>query len=398
MRTHIPDFLICSFLALILSGCVGHNPESDATATQTFATLVPTSVDDTSNFAAFLSERAAHFDVSRVSVTLSTDLTGPLTLSNSSNSQNGVFQAASLSKAVAAAGILIIMEGEGIALDSDIRDHFVRLDIREIEGGDQPLTIRELLSHTAGANQSGYPGYRRDTALPTSLEVVTNPPHPFVSPVHLKGEKGRFSYSGGGYMIAQILVEDITGEPFTDLMQSVLLDPLGMTRSRFDQPIDPAGPIGRHIVPAHSERRFNEGLFRPLKEDWLIYPEQAAAGLWTTSPDYARFIDAILKAYSGKHSPIPATVAKAMLTSVDADYGLGVMIDYSDGQPRRFWHSGLNAGYRALFSASLENGHYAVSLTNGSGGAALNEEIIHGVMSAALSSSPADAPNAPSGP
>lgn len=172
-------------------------------------------------------------------------------------------------------------------------------------------------------------------------------------------------------------------------MRTMILDPLGMTASTFMQPIDPDAVAPLTIIPADSPRRIREGLFRPLENDWFDYPEQAAAGLWTTSTDYARFVDALLDAASGRPSPLSPRIAKAMLTPVaatnfgDADlmYGLGVALRV-DAQDHVVLvrHSGLNAGYRALFSAEPIGERIVISLTNAPGGAAFNEEVVQGLL------------------
>jgi CubicO group peptidase (beta-lactamase class C family) len=123
--------------------------------------------------------------------------------------ENALFQAASLSKAVSAAAILILAQREGIDIDGDIRKHVTRLDWNSIHGGDLPLTLRELLSHTAGATVYGFDGYRRGIKnLPNSVGVVQGKGN---SPaVQLSGKKGTYSYSGGGCMITQVFAEDVS--------------------------------------------------------------------------------------------------------------------------------------------------------------------------------------------
>lgn len=371
---------VLSGLACILAAC--GDPAPDDAIPQSFAAL------SYADSITLIDERADVHNVRAASVTVIDGATMVTHFIGEANEQ-ALFQAASMSKAVAAAGILTLMEREDIDIDADIRDRFTSIDIRSIPGGDQPLTVRELLSHTAGATQGGFPGYRRGRARPTSAEIILDPPSRFVSPVTLSLPKGAFSYSGGGYQIAQLLAEDISGQPFTTLMHELLLGPLDMNASTFSQPINPDTITPLRIIGADSGRRIREGLFNPLKDSWHDYPEQAAAGLWTTSADYAHFIDALLDAAAGRPSPISPSIATAMLTPVAEigfgapgdQYGLGLMLRLdSEGDLDRLSHSGLNAGYRSLFTARPGQDRIVVSLTNTPGGAAFNTEIVEGLL------------------
>lgn len=308
--------------------------------------------------------------------------------------ENSLFQAASLSKAVAAYGILALAEEKNIGLEQDIRPLITSLDFSAIPGGDKPLTLKALLSHTAGASQSGFPGYpkkwRETGTLPNSVEVVTNPPHRFLKPIRLDGDRGVFHYSGGGYQMAQIFAEDVSGEPFSDLMKTYVFTPLNMTRSTFSQPIDPTAIAPLKIATARSDLRIKEGVFKGFETGWYDYPEQAAAGLWTTSADYMRFASTLLEAAENQDSPMSASIAKTMLTAVDEGYGLGVMLESQDTTSASFWHSGANTGYRTLFHAQANPHLTVVSFSNAPLGHALNEEIVSGVRAHASSAAKSD--------
>lgn len=369
-----------SVLCGLIAAC--SDAPADTDVIQSFAALTaPEAIT-------LMDKRADAHDVRAAAVTI---LDGGVPFSHfiGGADERSPFQAASLSKAVAAAGILSLMAREGIDIDEDIRGRFVALDVRAIPGGDQPLTVRELLSHTAGATQGGYPGYRRGSALPTSAQVVTDPPSRLVSAVTLNGVKGVFDYSGGGYQIAQVLAEDISGQSFADLMAELIFVPLGMEHSTFAQPIDPNAIAPLRIIGADSGIRPSEGVFRSLKDDWHDYPEQAAAGLWTTSGDYARFVKAVIDAAQGEPSALSSSIGQAMLTPVaypgwakDGEaYGLGVLLrPDADGTIIGMSHSGLNAGYRSLFDAAIDRDMIVVSLTNAPGGAAFNAEVVEGLM------------------
>lgn len=299
----------------------------------------------------------------------------------------GLMQAASLSKAVAAAVILIIADKEGVGIDDDIRPQVTSLDFASLEGGDRPITLRQLLSHTTGASQSGYPGYPRGDELPSTAEVIGAPPRFFESRLTFDGTPGEFRYSGGGYTIAQLWAEDMTGEDFAALAERHLLEPLGMEQSTFAQPIDPSAIAPLKIVGADSEFDPMSGVFSSLDDSWHNYPEQAAAGLWTTSHDYARFAAALVDAASGVENAISQKIAHEMISpqvetgwETGSHYGLGIMVKLDeDGAVTDVSHTGANAGYRALFiakPASAETQRRVVAImANTASSPQLNREI-----------------------
>ncbi|MGB6231642.1 MAG: serine hydrolase domain-containing protein [Litorimonas sp.] len=283
---------------------------------------------------------------------------------------NTLFQAASMSKAVGALGIILAAAEQGVSLDDDIRPHLTSIDMSDVEGGDRPLTLRALLSHTAGANVHGFPGYRDGTPLPSTAEVVLGEGN--TDSVIFAETSGEFDYSGGGYTVAQLFAEDITGEPFPALMQRLVLQPLGLSDSTFEFPLRPE-TVSNPVAPAFNDDGPVEGL-------WHHYPESAAAGLWTTASDYARFANAILRALEPElDSPIPESVARDMITPVGQDYGLGLGLAHHDGVLESFGHSGANNGYRSLFSAFPEKRAVVVILTNHDRGSWINSDYVRGV-------------------
>jgi len=389
--------IIIPALALGLSACSPQKPEqTKITAFEHTIAELP----QTTELTKVLQKRASALNVTASTVTIQLNQTAPITIHHGEDTgQNSLFQAASLSKAVSALGILTLAKHKNIGLDDDIRGLTPSLDFKTIPGGEQPLTLRALLSHTAGASQMGFPGYppkwRDAGALPTSIDVVTDPPHRFVNSVKLNGKRGQYKYSGGGYQIAQVFAEDVSGQTFATLMKDLIFEPLNMHHSTFAQPIDPEAIFPLKIAPARSKSRPLEGVFKGFESDWYDYPEQAAAGLWTTSEDYARFADAILRAWEGQDSPVSREIARTMLTPIDADYGIGLMLVRSEDQTTGFWHSGVNTGYRALFRVHMEPRFIVVSLANAPGGSVLNEELVTAVSrSHRLASSPTS-PDAP---
>ncbi len=335
---------------------------------------------------------AEHLGVSALSVTVVQGTSEPQSQYFGRARDGGLMQMASLSKAVAAATILILAEQQGVGLDADIRGQITSLDVADLQGGDRPVTLRQLLSHTTGSSQSGYPGYPRDGAIPTTAEVISAPPRFIDSPLAFDGEPGAFRYSGGGYTIAQLWAEDVAGKAFEDVAQELLLTPLAMTESTFAQHLDETSVASVTIVGADSGLAVTQGVFAPLNDSWHVYPEKAAAGLWSTTEDYSRFVVALLDAAAGEPSPIPAEIAMAMITpeaetdfSPGTSYGLGVMIEpSSDGASLEVWHTGANAGYRAIFVARPAAGNTArkvvVVAGNTASAAQLNQAVAQGLL------------------
>jgi len=349
----------------------------------------------TANISPLIAAEAESLQVTALGVFASSD-GGPATEHYFGRARKGsLMQAASLSKAVAAAVILKLAGRENVALDDDIRTQITALDIASLEGGDRPVTLRQLLSHTAGASQSGYPGYPRGAPIPTTAQVLAAPPRFFESALAFDGENGAFRYSGGGYTIAQLWAEDVSGKGFAELAEEILLAPLGMTNSTFAQPIDDHKGDLPAIVGADAGFSPTQALFTPLDNSWHNYPEQAAAGLWTTPSDYARFAAALLEAAVGEESAIPSRVATAMLTPQAATgwgtetgpnhYGFGVMLELDEkGEVIRVSHTGANAGYRAHFIARPATNNapakMAVSMANTGNSASLNRAIVEALI------------------
>ncbi len=312
-----------------------------------------------SNVQNLIAEEADKLGVTAMAVTVINGDAAPQTHYIGRAHENGLMQLASLSKAVSATVILIVAEQNGVGIDDDIRAQIVSIDIAALDGGDRPVTLRQLLSHTTGASQSGYPGYPRDGDIPTTAQVIGSPPRFFEFPLEFDGTPGKFRYSGGGYTIAQLWVEDVTGKSFEAVAQDMLFAPLGMQQSTFAQSSDPEDFAPYAIVGADSGFAPTQGVFSSLEDSWHIYPEKAAAGLWSTSNDYAKFVAALMDSAAGAENPIPSAIAQAMITpEAETDfapgmhYGMGVMLSLDDNEDaQEVWHTGANAGYRAIFIA-----------------------------------------------
>ncbi|WP_438730587.1 serine hydrolase domain-containing protein [Parasphingorhabdus sp. DH2-15] len=277
---------------------------------------------------------------------------------------NSVFQAASLAKAISSATVVTLAMQKGISLDEDISQYITSFDLTSLEGYQAPVTLRQLLSHTSGADVGGFQGYLRSTDLPTNLEVILGSERSNSKRVTFSRPVGKYSYSGGGYQIVQAFAEDVSGVPFGQLASELVLEPVGMTRSHMVQSFD--GVADKSITPVKGVE--TKG---PVQGGWHNYPEIATSGLWTTAADYGKFLIAIMAAADGEtEAGIHPEVAKQMLTvavKVNAarGYGLGLgILSNEDGSVRAFEHHGKNVGYTVSFSAFPKERALSIVLTN----------------------------------
>ncbi|MGZ3378185.1 MAG: serine hydrolase domain-containing protein [Phenylobacterium sp.] len=284
-----------------------------------------------------------------------------------------LFQAASMSKALAATAALRLVEQGKLGLDEDVN---TRLKAWRVPPSpytaDQKVTLRRLLSHTAGMTVSGFPGYPAGTPVPTLVQILNGTPPsntPAIQSYEAPG--GAYAYSGGGFTIAQLLIVEAGAKSYPDLLKRLVLDPAGMKQSTLAQPLPPA------LIPRAASGHNRKGEVIPGGRN--VYPEYAAAGLWTTPSDYARFMIALQNAYAGRpHAILGQASAKTMLTPVDAaaGYGLGESLGRRGGHPY-FTHSGGNEGFQCDSFAFLDGaGQGVVVMTNSDSGGLIVNEIL----------------------
>jgi CubicO group peptidase (beta-lactamase class C family) len=278
-----------------------------------------------------------------------------------------LFQAASISKPVSALGALRMVDAKQLDLDADIDTELASWKLPPGPGASH-ATLRQLLSHTAGTTVSGFPGYAAGAPLPTLVQVLDGTPPANTKPVRIDTPPGgAWRYSGGGYAVVQQAMIDRGGKPFADLMLDGVLKPLGMNDSSFAQPL-PKALVARAALP-HDE----DG--KPYKGGAYTYPELAAAGLWTTPSDLARFALGVQDLAAGRSKLLSPALARAMLQPVKNGYALGFEVE-GKGDSLSFGHGGSNAGYQNSLYAFTRHGDGAVVMTNGDGGA----ELAHAVM------------------
>ncbi|MCA0374556.1 MAG: beta-lactamase family protein [Gemmatimonadetes bacterium] len=281
------------------------------------------------------------------------------------------FQAASLSKPIAALGVLRLVQQGRLGLDDDVRTRLRTWQMPASPFLDSGrVTPRLLLTHRAGIAVSGFAGYAQTDAVPTLRQVLDGAApanHPALRVVRTPGQVN--AYSGGGYTVMEQVMEDVSGARFVDLLQREVLTPLGMLRSTYAT-LSPSerDDIARGHLASGAQ----------VPGAWRTHPEHAAASLWTTSCDYANAVLAMQRAARGATSPLPAALVREMMTLQAPTQGIGVGLKGAP-VPFRFSHTGSNVGYKAIMLGYLDQPRGAVVLTNGDGGAELMNELVRAI-------------------
>jgi len=284
--------------------------------------------------------------------------------------ENTLFQAASISKPVAALAALTLVEEGEIDLDENVNKYLKGWQVEENEFTKQEkVTLRRLLSHSAGLTVHGFGGYAYHDTIPTTIQVLNGEPPANsgrIYPYEIPGKM--YSYSGGGYTVMQKMLVDVASKSFPEIIAERVLEKAGMSNSSYIQPL----PEKRHINAAKGHRA--DGSL--VEGNWHIYPEMAAAGLWTTPSDLLKYAIEVQKSYAGKtNTIISEKTAKEMLTAQKDSHGLGPAVG-GNGKMLRFSHGGANEGYRCQLFAFAENGQGVAVMTNGDNGSDLCSEIM----------------------
>jgi len=280
-----------------------------------------------------------------------------------------LFQAASISKPVTALAVMHLAESGKLDLDADVNQYLKTWKVPPSSFTEKTkVTLRELLSHTAGMTVHGFPGYASDAALPSAVQILNGEKPANTPAIRVDTIPGtNWRYSGGGFVITQVLLEDVTGRPFPKLMNDLVLAPIGMTRSTYEQPLPP-NRMAEAAMPYHPDGQAVPG-------GPHVYPEMAPAGLWTTPSDLARYAIEVQKALAGKSNAVlSAATARKMLSPGQNRWGLGVETGGGAGHPY-FKHGGANEGFQCDLVA-YENGDGAVVMTNSDRGGQLVAEIL----------------------
>jgi CubicO group peptidase (beta-lactamase class C family) len=280
-----------------------------------------------------------------------------------------LFQAASISKTVSAVAVMTLVQAGKLELDADVNEYLKNWKLPANEfTRETKVTLRGLLSHTAGITVHGFAGYEAGAALPTLTQILDGQPPANNGAIRVDSTPGKnWRYSGGGYVIATLLLNDVTGESFDKLLHERVLKPFEMTNSTFEQPLS-TSLLARAATPY-------QGDGTAVRGGPHVYPELAAASLWTTPTDLARFAIGMQQALTGKSNAVlSAQTARAMLVPVNSQQAIGFVVGGSP-EHRFFNHGGANAGYRCLLVA-YENGDGAAIMTSSDSGDAIIRPLL----------------------
>jgi CubicO group peptidase (beta-lactamase class C family) len=291
-----------------------------------------------------------------------------------------VFQAASISKPVAAVTALAMFDEMGLDLDADVRGYLKAWRLPENAFTQRaPVTMRLLLSHSAGFNVHGFGGYGSGDRLPSLAQILDGVPPANNEPIRVTSDPGAvYRYSGGGYEVVQQVLEDLAeGPAYAALVQARVFDPAGMSRSSILDPLDPEG-----TASAHDENG------RAIPGRWHRYPELGAAAVWTTPSDLLRFATRLQLSYRGvSDALLPGTVTRAMVTRqrptdvAGQSIGLGLFLEGS-AQDAYFQHGGANAGYRCYMVGYLDRPLAIAIMTNSEVGDRIQQSVVNAVVAA----------------
>ena len=281
-----------------------------------------------------------------------------------------LFQAASISKPVAATAMLRLVERGTLNLDTNVNSYLKSWKVPDNKfTTTEKVTLRRIVSHTAGLTVHGFPGYETTKPLPTVVQVLDGAKPANTDPVRVDTTPGSIErYSGGGTTVMQQLLVDVTGKPFPALMQELVLGPAGMTSSTYEQPL----PAAR--APEAARAHTQDG--KPIPGGWHVYPEMAPAGLWTTPTDLLKWAIAITDARAGRSTALLSqSMTQQMLTAQKGEIGLGPFVG-GTGRNFHFGHGGANEGFHSDLVMYPELGVGAAVMTNGDGGPMLISEVL----------------------
>ncbi|UBM59979.1 beta-lactamase family protein [Marinilongibacter aquaticus] len=280
-----------------------------------------------------------------------------------------IFQAASLSKPVTFMAALRMQAAGEIDMDEDIQHYLTDFTLPQgKQTAENPVTFRNIFAHTSGITAGGYQGYAKKLPMPSDIDIlkgvegVNSPAIEVLSPPN-----EALVYSGGGYTLAELALQDIFRAKFADIMKKWILEPVGMTHAEFTQPL----PDERTNQVAKGYTQSGE----LIEGGWNNYPEQAAAGLWSNATDLAKFLIEIYKGYQGKSTVFSQSDIQSILREERDGHVYGFIVNHTDDDIS-ITHFGGNVGYRTGMTISLTNGNGLVYLINSDKGIALGNELL----------------------
>lgn len=288
-----------------------------------------------------------------------------------------LFEPGSISKSLNAVGILKLVQDKKLDLHTDINTYLTTWKFPyDSLSKNKKITLAQLLSHSAGLTVHGFPGYDREAKIPTLPQVLDGKEPANSPPVRSEFEPGlKFQYSGGGTTISQLLLTDVTKQPYDVFMYENVLKPIGMGNSFYTQP--PA----KNKLALCASGYYGNGTAVPNK--FHVYPEQAAAGLWMTPTDLCHYIIETQLAYEGKSAKVlNKEMTRLRLTPYnDENAALGVFVE-KHNNTLYFQHGAGNEGFSGQYFGSLEGGNGVVIFANTDNNPFIFPEIINSVAAA----------------
>ncbi|MBK8937616.1 MAG: beta-lactamase family protein [Polyangiaceae bacterium] len=270
-----------------------------------------------------------------------------------------VMQAASVSKPLTAVAVMRMVQAGKLNLDADVTQYFDGWE-PQFKGRKARLTLRQLLSHSAGLNVHGFKGYKSTVSdLPSTIDILNGRGNSAKVKVAL-APSAQQEYSGGGFVVVQAAIEGEVQDPFEAAMYDWLIKPFGLRRTTFMQP--PSDDNLRTLASAHGP----DG--RPIPGRFHVYPMMAAAGMWTTPTDLLTVAGSLSASYNGAGGPLSTALVRQMLTtqSPTGSVGIGWFLADRGGGVMEASHSGLNEGFSSAVSWRTD-GFGAAVMVNGEG-------------------------------
>lgn len=234
----------------------------------------------------------------------------------------------------------------------------------------RPVTPYMLTSHLSGLGDGfGFPGYLPSEPLPTTVQILNGEKPSNVEFVFFeRPPMTAFKYSGGGVTVMQLALADALGKSFPEILDAEVLQAIGMMNSAFEQPLSPER--NKNAARAH------DGDGKAMEAKWHVYPELAAAGLWTTPTDLAKFAIEVQKSLQGKSNRVLSqAMIKEMVSPVGiGDYGVGFAL-FKRGEGWYFGHGGSNWGFKCSLMAHKVKGYGLAIMTNADNGHIVIEEL-----------------------
>jgi CubicO group peptidase (beta-lactamase class C family) len=284
--------------------------------------------------------------------------------------KDAVFQGGAFSQIIASAAALRLVEQGKLDLEGDIGRQLKSYELPP-EAPSRSLTPKALMTHSAGFSDQIFSGYAPDEPLPLLRQILDGEKPANNGPVWVPPARplaANAQYSESGYVLLQLLLEDVAAEPFASFVHRTVINPLAMSRSSFAAPL----PAGLKSEAASGHLR--EG--QTVPNLWNTYPESAAKGLWTTAPDFAAFLSDLLQAAMGKPGKVLSSgAARVMLSPQVENFGFGFLVE-GMGDDIQFNLRGKTRGFACYMVLYPAKGQGAVIMTNSDNGFFLIQEIL----------------------